>query len=60
MESTLVMAKFLPREKIGRMLKLAVANLEKKDVSQIYFSHYLEGLLFWDANNLITMIESGK
>ncbi|KAL7073029.1 hypothetical protein ACQ4LE_007869 [Meloidogyne hapla] len=59
MDSALVIASQLPKDKIGRMFFRIKNKIEEEDVNQQHFLHYVEALAAWDMNKLISIIEIG-
>ncbi|KAF7640319.1 hypothetical protein Mgra_00000139 [Meloidogyne graminicola] len=59
MESALVIASQLPKDKIGRMFFRIKNKIEEEDINQQRFLHYVEALAAWDMNKLISIIELG-
>jgi hypothetical protein len=60
MDSALVIARHLPKDKVGRLFGRIKTKLEIEDTKQPHFRHYVEALAAWDMNKLIEMIEKGK
>jgi len=58
-DSTLVIARHLPKEKVGRLFTCVRNKLEKEEVNAFYFGHYIEAFLFWDPSKLVDIIERG-
>ena len=59
MDSALVIARHLPKDKIGRLFGRVKQKLEQEDTKQPHFPHYVEALAAWDMNKLIEIIEKG-
>jgi len=59
MDSALVIASQLPKDKIGRMFFRIKNKIEEDNVNQQHFLHYVEALAAWDMNKLISIREIG-
>ena len=59
MESSLVIARHLPKHQIGRLFGQVKEKLLSADTKQPHFPHYVEALAAWDLNLLIEIIEKG-
>nr|CAD2173313.1 unnamed protein product [Meloidogyne enterolobii] len=59
MDSALVIASQLPKDKVGRMFLCIKNKIEEDNVNQQHFLHYVEALAAWDMNKLISIIEIG-
>lgn len=60
MDSALIIASHLQREKIGKMYGSIKNKLEIEDTKHPYFPHYVEAFAAWDMNKLIELIEKGN
>src|SRR4051812_33632649 len=59
-ESALVIASHLTRDKVGRMYGQALAKIQNGDIDDPYFGHYLEAFASWDLGKLLELVHDGK
>jgi hypothetical protein len=62
LDSALVMARTLSKEKVGRFHTVAKLNIERAGAGALdptYLAHYVEAFAFWDMDRLVGVIETG-
>lgn len=59
-DSALVIASNLPKEKVGYIFQKVSNYILNGEIEQIYFNHYIEALSNWDMDKLVSIIYEGK
>jgi len=49
----------LPKDKVGRIFSKVLAKIQKGEIDEIYFGHYIEAFASWDMDKLIDIIVKG-